>query len=166
MNLHRSYANVGTSNELECCHMCKAGGPGIAFEYFSESPKWLETEFSERPWSTSEPPELSTVQFDQTCPEYILKPDVFHILKLGVARDIIGGVLILLMRLRFFDYDGSTVNIDDRCKRAHSMFALWCQAMNKCPGLRSFSKSFFNMKSLISAPWVSAKASDCMLLLS
>ena len=44
---------------------------------------------------------------------------MFTISNLGVARDIIGGVLVTLLGLKFFDYPGSTVNINDRFKRAH-----------------------------------------------
>ena len=165
MQLERSYSNLGTSRSIELCHLCKAGGPNVPFEDYSEFPTWLQTFCVERPWSLDEPPELSRVPFDDTCPELILQPDLFHIHKLGVARDIIGGILVLLLRLKFFDFPGSTVNIVDRFQRAHSYFALWCSVQGKSPGLRSFTKAFFNMKTLVSAPWASSKGSDSILLL-
>ena len=58
----------------------------------------------------------------------MLQPDLFHIHRLGAAQDVIGGVLIFWMRLKFFDYPGSTVNIDDRFDRAFSYFSLWCNS--------------------------------------
>ena len=165
MCLDRSYQNAGTVNALNLCHLCMAGEEDYPFKDYAESPGWLPTQFITRPWSEEDPPTMAGVPFDQTCPERLLQPDIFHIHKLGVARDVIGGVLILLLRLKFFDFPGSTVNIDDRFQRAHSYFALWCRARGKKAGLRSFTKAFFNMKSLISAPWANCKGSDSILLL-
>ena len=163
MRLTRSYANLG--NDIEICHHCLAGGPHYGFEDYSENPAWGESLYQQRPWVVEEPPPFSSIPYDQQCPERILQGDVFHIVKLGVARDIIGGVLILLLRLGFMDYPGSTTNIDDRFKRGHSYFSMWCRAQGKSAGLRKFSKQFFNMKSLISAPWANCKGSDSILLL-
>ncbi|CAL1148055.1 unnamed protein product [Cladocopium goreaui] len=98
-------------------------------------------------------------------PTHALQGDIFHIHKLGAARDVIGGVLIILLRLGFMDHEGSTKNMTDRFTRAHSYFAMWCSSNGKTPGLRSFSKAYFNLKTLVSAPWVNAKGSDSTLLL-
>ena len=163
MRLTRSYSNLG--NDIEICHHCKAGGPHYGFEDYSENPAWEESLYQERPWPLEDPPPFSLVPYDRQCPERILQGDIFHIVKLGVARDIIGGCLILLLRLGFMDYPGSTTNIDDRFQRSHSYFAMWCRAQGKSPGLRKFSKAFFNMKSLVSAPWANCKGSDSVLLL-
>ena len=165
MGLTRSYANIGTKNYLEICHLCLAGRRGISAEDYSETPQWLQTVCCERPWSTQNPPTMSNIPYDPSCPEEILKLDMFHVNRLGVGRDVIGGVLILLLRLNFFDYPGSTINLPDRFSRAHGHFALWCLANRKKPGLHSFSKSFFNMVTLVSAPWASSKGSDTVLLL-
>lgn len=164
MGLTRSYSNAGTASALELCHLCKAGGPNVPFEDYSDNPAWLPTVAIERPWPVDKPPILSQLP-SEPCPEQLLEPDMFHVLRLGVARDIVGGVLILLLRLRFFDYEGSTANIVDRLVRAHSHFTLWCAVQRKSPGLRSFTKAFFNLKALTSAPWASSKGSDTILLL-
>ena len=163
--LERSYSHVGTKNELDICHLCHAGRPGCKFEDFSESPVWLPTALQTRPWDLNDPPSLVMLPCDQAAPERILQNDVFHMLKLGVGRDIVGGVLVILLRLKFFDYEGSSVNLPDRFVRAHSYFAMWAKATNHSPGLRSFSKAYFCMKTLISAPWSNSKASDTVLLL-
>ena len=165
LRLERSYANVGTKSQIAMCHLCLAGRAGVPAEDYSESPQWLQTLYLERPWSMEKEPALSELPYDSTCPEDILKLDIFHVLRLGVARDIVGGVLVILLRLKFFDHEGSSVNLDDRFTRAHGHFSLWCMANSKCPGLRSFSKHFFNMVTLMSAPWASSKGSDSMLLL-
>eukprot|EP00438_Fugacium_kawagutii_P006111 Skav219830 [mRNA] locus=scaffold1238:601373:602779:+ [translate_table: standard] len=165
MNLLRSYANIGTVNKKELCHLCMAGGDGVAAEDFGENPGWLQTMYDHRPWSTETPPILAGIPFDAQFPEEVLKLDVFHVHRLGVGRDVIGGVLIVLMRLKFFDYPGSTLNLDDRFARAHGKFALWCLAEKVSPGLRSFTKSFFNMTNLLSALWASSKGSDTLILL-
>ena len=166
MDLSRSYKNVGTKNRLEICHMCRAGNRQYSFEDYRGSPEWLSTLFQSRPWNTDSPPSLCQIPFDDQSPERILQGDTFHLIKLGIARDVIGGVLILLLRLKFFDHEGSPTNLDSRFQRAHSYFALWCRATGKTPGLRSFTPAFFNMRhGLMSAPWASTKGSDSILCL-
>ena len=164
-NLTRSYANVGEKKQIPMCHSCLGGTPGIDFEDFAEEPVWETSMNVERPWPLDDPPILSQIPFSDNAPERILQWDMFHLFRLGVGRDIIGGILIMLLRLGFMDYEGSTVNLPDRFKRAHSMFALWAAVHHEHPGLRSFTKAFFNMKCLISAPWASSKGSDTILLL-
>ena len=138
MGLTRSYANIGTKNYLEICHLCLAGRRGISAEDYSETPQWLQTVCCERPWSTQNPPTMSNIPYDPSCPEEILKLDMFHVNRLGVGRDVIGGVLILLLRLNFFDYPGSTINLPDRFSRAHGHFALWCLANRKKTWITQF----------------------------
>ena len=164
-NLTRSYSNLGDRHEIPMCHSCMAGSPGCRFEDFSEQPEWEITMNVQRPWPLDNPPVLSEIPFNDSSPEQMLQWDVFHLFRLGVARDIIGGILIVLLRLGFMDYEGSSKNLPDRLQRAHSMFSLWATVHGYHPGLRSFSKAFFNMKSLISAPWASCKGSDSVLLL-
>lgn len=147
------------------CHRCFAGGPDHPGSDYTENPSWLQSMDAERPWDVDSPPPLAKIPFDVTCPERALQGDLFHIFKTGIGRDIAGGVLMTLMRTGFFDYEGSTQNLTDRLTRAHSSFTLWCQAEGHCPGLRSFSKQFFNVKNYASSPWVSSKGSDTMLLL-
>ena len=165
MYLERCYANVGTVRNISCCHLCMAGKEGVCFEDYAETPEWIRTMGLERPWSTEDPPSMASVPYDESFPENLLQLDLFHVLKVGVARDIIGGVLVFLLRLGFFDDEDDYVNLDARFERAYKHFRLWCLTVQKSPGLRSFSKHFFNMKTLISAPWCSSKGSDSMLLL-
>ena len=166
MQLNRCYSNVGTKNRNRICHLCLAGDPMFDFEDFAETPGWLTTTSRLRPWDTNSPPSLSKLMFDERAPETMLRNDSFHIFKLGLGRDVVGGCLVMLLRLGFFDHANSSSNLDDRLKRSHSMFSLWCRANSKSPGLRSFSKAFFNIKTLtLSAPWANSKGSDTVLLL-
>ena len=165
MNLTRCYGNLGRVRALRICHACFAGESNHPFEDYSETPRWANTLYLERPWMTDQPPALSRLPYDDSAPEKILAGDLFHIHKLGVGRDVVGGILIILLRLKFFDHPGSSCNIDDRFARAHTMFSLWCKAEGKSPGLRSFTKRFFNMQTLVSAPWSNSKGSDTVLLL-
>ena len=135
MDLSRSYKNVGTKNRLEICHMCHAGNRQYSFEDYRESPEWLSTLFQSRPWNTDNPPSLCQIPFDDQSPERVLQGDTFHLIKLGIARDVIGGVLILLLRLKFFDHEGSPTNLDNRFQRAHSYFALWCHRQDSWPSV-------------------------------
>lgn len=163
--LLRSYSNIGTTNDLMFCHRCFAGSSEYPGEDYGEQPGWLNTLDSSRPWDVNNPPPLAAIPFDRTAPERALQGDLFHLFKVGVGRDIVGGVIVTLMRKGFFDYENSSKNLPDRFVRAHSVFSLWCRSEGFSPGLRSFSKSFFNIKTMMSAPWVSSKGSDTMLLL-
>eukprot|EP00438_Fugacium_kawagutii_P028159 Skav224042 [mRNA] locus=scaffold2030:60507:61391:- [translate_table: standard] len=118
-----------------------------------------------RPWNQAEPPVMSTIPYDDNRPEQLLRGDIFHLHKLGVVRDTVGSVIIILCRLGFLDFPGSTTNIVDRLARCHAYFTLYCASMSYTPGLRSFTKNFFNLKTLVSSPWVNAKGSDGILLL-
>ena len=165
-SLTRSYSRIGTSNDLMFCHRCFAGAPGVLGEDYRENPRWLETMDVERPWDVNSPPSLAKIPYDSSCPERALQGDLFHIFKTGLGRDITGGIIVTLMRKGFWDYEGSSRNLPDRFERAHSSFVLWCKAEGHTPGLRSFTKAFFNMtKGLMSAPWTSSKGSDTILLL-
>lgn len=163
--LSRSYKNLGTKNEIEICAHCLAGGPDYAFEDYADDPHWAASIYEARPWKVGAPPYFRGLPFGELSPERILAPDLFHNFKLGTGRDVVGGCLILLLRLGYFDHDGASKDITERFKRAHSNFALWCRVSGKRPGLHSFSKSFFAMKSLVSAPWAQSKGSDTILLL-
>lgn len=166
MHLRRSFRHLGTVNHIGFCPLCLAGSSAdLPFEDFTEQPAWLATLHGDRPWDALDEPALSTVPYDIGSPEQLIAPDLFHSLKTGIGRDIVGGIVIVLVRLGFMDYEGSTRNIDDRLTRAHGRFKLWCLSNKKSAGLRSFSTSYFNIKDRTSAPWTNSKGSDTTLLL-
>ena len=160
--LLRSYAHVGTISTGHICHACQAGGTGPMFEDYGEMPAWAVTAYTQRPWTT--PPAFATIP-GFPAPEELIQLDPFHIVKMGVGRSIAGGVLVYLVRHKYFDHDGSSTNFKDRLTRAHTSFRLFCSAKKKHPSLRSFTKAFLNMKTLMSAPWTATKGADTMLMI-
>ena len=161
-NLTRSYAHVGTISTGKICHACEAGGGGPIFEDYGESPAWALRSHESRPWETT--PVLATIQ-GFPAPEEMLKPDPFHVVKMGIGRNIAGGVLVYLVRHKYFDDGTSSNSFASRLERAHGCFKLWTQSEKKYPSLRSFTKAFLAMKTLQSAPWTNTKGSDTMLML-
>ena len=164
-SLTRSYANIGSVNEIEICHHCRAGHENYPFEDYSEDPRWERSLYTQRPWSDSKLPYFVQIPYDDLAPERLLQGDLFHVFKCGVGRDLVGGILVLLLRLRFFDFEDGGQGLPERFERAHQHFVLWCSAEGASPALRSFSKSFFNMVNLVSAPWSNSKGSDTVLLM-
>ena len=164
VGLTRSYANMGRTRHLMMCSYCFAGLEAYPFEEIDEEPQWSQTLFAARPWG--HPPVLSSIAFDSQHPEFSLKLDPFHILKVGFNRDVVGSIIVTLARLEYYDFsDGESMGIPARLKRAHGLFRLWCAASHKSAGLRSFTTSFFNIKGKSSSPWTNSKGSDSTLLL-
>ncbi|OLQ03809.1 Cryptochrome DASH, chloroplastic/mitochondrial [Symbiodinium microadriaticum] len=167
-NLQRSYARSGTVYTGPVCHMCLAGGGGPMFEDYSESPQWRLTCFASRPWGDNEPvPPLATIPA-YPAPEELLHLDPFHLCKMGIGRNIAGGILVYLARRQFFDFEGCEAqgfSFPARLERAHRSFLLWTKAEGHHPSLRSFNKAFLNMKSLASAPWCNTKGADTTLMM-
>ena len=164
--LSRSYMNVGYKNPIPCCSDCLAGGPGVPFEDSSLQAVWRSTVCQQAPWNTVPP--FEAIQFeDWTSGEAsrFFKRDVFHIFRLGIARNFIGSALVLLCFGGYFD-DAPPYGIEDRLGRAWANFMLWCAAHSVSPsGIRSFSKQKIHMPTMGTFPWVGCKASDTILLL-
>ena len=165
--LIRSYAHVQDRREGMICHCCLAAS-GVESQYpfdeFSSRPAWAETMHVRRPWDDP-PPILAGLPVHGDAPERAIVPDTLHVVKLGIARDLIGGILLVLIRKGFYDYEGSTKNLKDRLQRAHSSFTLYCSACKEHPALRGFTKKWLHIQSFMSAPWCNSKASDSMILL-
>lgn len=166
-NLDRSYHSIGvTAGNLMCSH-CLAGAEGIPFERTDFSPVWESTLHSNRPWTLV--PDLCAIPYDPSKPEHLLKFDLFHLYKVGLGRDLAGSAVIVWCRLGFWDDPDPTScdskNIDQRLERAHSSFKLFCLQAKKSPGLRSFTRTFFNASTQAHSPWSNSKGSDTMLLL-
>ena len=162
--LTRSYAHLSNKNQLEICHLCLAGGPGLPWEEAGQYPSWAPTMFVARPWSSD--PVLSRAPFEVGRPESLYQLDLFHLFKVGIGRDIAGGIC-LLARLGYYDNPACAEprNLLSRLRRAHKSFRLWCLATHNSAGLRYFSPSFFNVKKMSDFAWTNSKGSDTMLLL-
>ena len=105
------------------------------------------------------------IPYDNTQPESAYKLDMFHVFKVGIGRDIVGSSLVWFCKLGMFDLDGESQALPARLTRCHSWFKLWAKANSRSPGLRSFTKSYFNAPTAASAPWTNSKGSDTMMLL-
>ena len=107
-NLERCYTKIMARSLGYLCHECLASGGAnnqMPFEDFGDDPRWVASMFTSRPWSSE--PQLAGVPYDPQAPEGLLKYDLFHVVKLGLARDVIGGVICTLARKGFFDFEGS-----------------------------------------------------------
>ena len=166
-NLERSYSNVGHRTLGYICHCCMASTGAAStcgFEDFSEEPQWLLSMFRTRPWSSE--PAFARLPYDGgKCPEKLLVPDPFHVVKLGLARDVVGGIIIILLRRGFFDFPHKSKSLAARLARAQSMFVLFAEVSKARFSFRGFTKQFFHIKNKLSAPWSNSKGSDSMLLL-
>lgn len=160
----RSYATLGRKQQLEMCAWCLAGPHPFVFEEVDHEPNWMQTQFSSRPWSNDTPPILSTIPFDTSRPEYMFKFDMFHLLKVGMTRDLVGSLVVVLCRLGFFDDETDPRDLPSRLERAHGSFKLWCLLEKKSPGLRSFTRAYFNYPTFQSTPWANSKGSDTSLM--
>lgn len=164
ISLTRCYANLGKTRSLMMCSFCWAGLAEYPFEEVDECPNWSQTMFADRPWRT--PPVFAQVPFDQDKPEFALKLDVFQTMKVGFSRDVVASIIVTLCRLKYFDFDDTeSLSINARLKRAHGAFRLWCAGAHCSPGLRSFTRSFFNCTTSLKAPWANAKGSDVTMML-
>ena len=169
--LNRSYSHVitrrgnGGRNGGMICFACHAGtGSQFPFDDFHATPAWSASLFRTRPWDNPWPV-IANLPVHDLAPERAIVPDTLHVIKLGLARDLIGGVLLILSRKCFFDYEGSSKNITDRLQRAYSNFSLFCQVNRFHPSVRGFSKKWLHLKNFMSSPWANCKGSDSMILL-
>ena len=165
-NLERCYTKIMARSRGYLCHECLASGGAnsqMPFEDIGDDPRWVASMFTSRPWSSE--PQLAGVPYDLQAPEGLLKYDLFHVVKLGLARDVVGGVICTLARKGFFDFEGSTRAFTDRLQGAHSWFLMFCTANKLKPSCRSFTKAFFNIKNMLSSPFANCKGADSMILL-
>ena len=162
-NLERSYHSLGRLYGNMMCSFCFAGAPGFPFENVEHQPVWANSLHRERPWEKQ--PTISTLKYDDMKPEHLLKLDIFHLWKVGLGRDLAGSAVVTFARIGLWDSAGCSKNLEDRLQCAHGSFRLWAMANKKTPGLRSFSKAFFVMKSYADSPWSNSKGSDTVLLI-
>ena len=127
--LNRSYLNVGSKNLRMCCHLCDAGAADYAFEDVAESANWVSTLHNSVPWRQAPP--FSHIPFEDWSHGKAaswFRLDPFHVFRLGIARNFIAGVLLLLCYKGFFDATGDSLSLDSRLVRAWAFFQLFLPA--------------------------------------
>ena len=165
--LERSYYNTGVRENHPMCSLCMAGHAAVPFEDLTDSAEWISTLHFERPWPSGNPPSLSTIPFQNDCPEAVFRLDLFHCYKCGLGRDLTGSTLIVLAQLQYFDFTtDDDCNLPARLERAWGSFNLWCRTTGKSPAIHSFSKALLNYKNARSFAWCNVKGSDNTLITS
>lgn len=158
--LERSFQNQGVVQDIPCCHECQAGSPGLAWEDLSDRPSWAGTRYTQRPWST--PPPMLPVPYCLGAPEKAYKRDLFHLMKVGILRDLAGSGICWFVRKGYFGEQG---DIDHKLQACHQVFRLWCTTTGHTAALRTFSRLLFMYPRFSAYPWANTKGSDTMLLL-
>ncbi len=161
--LSRSFEHLGRRNDLEMCHECCAGANGLVWEdVATDHPCWEGTIYTNRPWQPHLQRGITKIPYDLQRPEAVFRRDVFHLCKVGVYRDFVGSSILLLCSLGYFGLQGG---VPEKLETAHSLFKLFCQTTHRTPGLRSFSRLFFNYPNASSFGWTNSKGSDTMMMM-
>ena len=161
--------NKQLATNTAMCHECLAGTSTHPFEDVSHNPLWGPTVYSERPFDVQ--PVACLIPFESThegdpAAERVFRRDIFHNTKVGILRDFVGSVVMLLCRLKYFHEGGEPNGREQVLHRAYCHFHLFCHTTGRSPGLRSFTATFFNAPSWDTFPWASSKGSDTSHLLA
>ena len=166
-NLTRSYHTFarGKQQTAYMCSLCYAGARGVPLEDTQDEPTWATTLYAARPWNST-PNILLHLPHNRNEAEEFFQLDTFHLVKVGLGRDLCGSGILVLARLGLYDWEGCTSKtLSDRLQRAHQSFSLWCAGCKCKPGLRSFTKQFLNIQSKKSFAWMNTKGSDTMMVI-
>ena len=163
-NFFRSYLHLGSVNDHEVCPHDLAGNAAHPFEDCTNDATWVSTLHQSIPWT--EPGPFERIPFDCTRPSAKYSGDPLHIFKIGLGRDLVGSVLVLLARFYgAWDWPNDKTGLWSRMSRAHSRFRLWCQAEGEVPHFKLFSKDFLHMNLVTDYPYTGSKGADTMLLI-
>ena len=161
----RSYMRLGQIYEYGMCPDCRAGEEGYPFEQTGYNPAWVQT-FGDGSLPWSEPGVFEAVPYDKKFPSWKFKRDPLHVFKIGLGRDIVGGIIMMLCKFfQAFDFPGDSRSVIARLERAHSRFSMWCSANSKTPHVRKFTKDFMHYSTSKSYAYTGSKGSDTMILL-
>lgn len=158
--LCRGFEHKSTTRDVCQCHWCHAGKPGEPAEEQTANPAWSTSLFADRPWHAHDPSAFLSIPFDNQKPEFLLKMDGFHCLKLGLFRHFLASSIMLVLRLGFFGRQGT---VAEKLNGAWGHFKMWQLTSCRNAALRSFSPALFNYQTKQSYPWINCKASDTML---
>ena len=161
--LKRSYMNVGTANNIPCCHECMAGAPGVPFEDFRDKAGWQATKYQSVPWAGAPPfTSLEFESWDSGPAARFFRRDPFHVFRLGVARNYLASIILELINEEFFSNPGDPDNsLKHLLGIAWNHFKLWAEAEGCVPSIRSFTPDKLHCAGF---PWMGCKGSDTILI--
>ena len=105
-SLTRSYHTFakGRQGNALMCSLCHAGRAGIGFEDTQDQPKWAESLFASRPWNST-PKILLHLPHNANEAEEFFQLDAFHLVKVGLGRDVCGSGVMILATLGLYDWE-------------------------------------------------------------
>ncbi|CAL1138554.1 unnamed protein product [Cladocopium goreaui] len=110
----RYHANLGKIADLMMCPFCHAGQQGMPFEELDDTPLWTNSMFATRPWPADDSPHLATIPYDSFGrQEAMFSLDPFHVSKVGLIRDVVGSLLVIMCRVGFFDTASDSRDINE-----------------------------------------------------
>ena len=146
--------------KLNLRHECLAGDPLHPFEDPNQTASWLTTRYTSLPWTRSP---FTSIPFEDWGgaangrAAMFLRRDTFHVFRLGIARNFIASVIILLGIHGLFDDGETDFSIERRLKTAWSQCFLWCSTNRSKPAsVRSFTREKLHCKKG-SYPYIACK---------
>ena len=163
-NSLRNFNHLGVDKMM--CMECWAGKAGHEFEDTSDTAKWIETVYRDRPWSAANPEPQSIIPSYMSAPERKYWKDIFHTSKHGLFRYLTASDVILLGLLGYFpDCNGTGNSIEAMLDRAFASWKLYAVAHGMSINMRGFTRKSLHFPKNISFPMHGCKGSDTMLLL-
>ncbi|CAE7526688.1 unnamed protein product, partial [Symbiodinium sp. CCMP2456] len=155
-HLKRTFMSVQGHNKGIC--------PDIPWEDVGSEPVWVPTIGRSRPWKPNKYSSVRSIPFTTSSPEQLLQPDLFHLVKLGIARHFAGSFLVLVAHWGYFFCEGRN-SFPDVLARMYTDFRAACKAMHLTPHIKGFTKDTFHFVNFESWPWGGWKGSDTLLIL-
>ncbi|CAE7875397.1 unnamed protein product [Symbiodinium necroappetens] len=147
------------------CPYCLAGQPGIPWEDLTKTAAWRSTRYTTRPWSRQHPPSIASVPFSDV-PERCIRPDLMHMVKLGIGRHFLASAIVCLGEWSIFDDGNKILSVEGLLDTVHQDFEYCCKhELKQTANLKQFTKDLLHWPRRSSYPWGGWKASDTMILL-
>ena len=135
----------------------------MPWEDVSLTPSWLPSIGCSRPWLPNDPSSLLRVPYTKASPEQFYQPDIFHTIKLGIARHFGASFIVVLCEWGYFS--GISNSFPDLLSRCYEDFRVACSEMRLCPHVKHFTRDGLHFKKHASWPVAGWKGSDSLLVL-
>ena len=135
----------------------------MPWEDVSLNPSWVPSIGCSRPWNPEDPSSLLRVPYTRAAPEQLYQPDVFHTIKLGIARHFGASFIVVMCQWGYFYGDSNS--FPDLLSRCYADFRDACSAMHLCPNVKHFTRDGLHFKKHASWPFGGWKGSDSLLIL-